>query len=64
MADLHDWRVAGGGGGWEVVECSRCGLWGFGGCWWQRLLTRVWPTRYGCAHRVAPTNDAGGTNDG
>lgn len=36
-APQHDFHVTGFGGGWAGCECSRCGAFGIGGCWWPRL---------------------------
>jgi hypothetical protein len=46
--ELHDFRCVGGGGGWSVSRCARCGVEGFGGCWWQQLLARALPKWFGC----------------
>lgn len=38
----HDWVLSGGGGGWEVWECRRCGRWAFPG-----VFGNLWPNQLG-----------------
>jgi hypothetical protein len=45
---LHDFVCIGGGGGWSMSECSRCGEHGFGGCWWPQILALLLPRWFGC----------------
>lgn len=45
---LHDFECIGGGGGWSMSRCLRCGEEGIGGCWLNQIRAFLLPWWFGC----------------